>query len=131
MASRRVRLARRFAAALLLACVGASALISARQTPAAPAPPQEQRPAVFRGIANFVYVDAYPRQNGKLVEGLTAEDFQVFEDGKLQKVETFELIRSEPNAPDNERRDPNSKADSDRQAADPHNRLFVIYLDPY
>ena len=33
--------------------------------------------------------------DGKPIEGLKAEDFQIFEDGKLQKVETFELIRSE------------------------------------
>lgn len=131
MTSPRMGLVRRFVPALLFACVGASALISARQNPPPPATPQDQRPPVFRGIANFVHVDVYPRQDGKLVEGLVADDFQIFEDGKLQKVETFELIRSEPNAPDADRRDPNTKADSDRQAADPHNRVFVIYLDPY
>src|SRR4051812_26224299 len=133
----------RLTAAISAACLGATVFAFAQQaTPAAPpapatpppaaAPsPQDQRPPVFRGIANFVYVDAYPRQNGKFVEGLTAADFEILEDGKPQKLETFELIRSEPNTPDAERRDPVSKSDSDRQAADPHNRVFVIYLDPY
>ena len=58
MASGRVALTRRFASALLVACAGASALISARQTPSAPPPPpQHQRPAVFPGIPTFVYVE--------------------------------------------------------------------------
>jgi VWFA-related protein len=88
----------------------------------------EQRP-VFRGGATFVRVDAYPRRDGQVVTGLTADDFEVFEDGKPQRVETFEFIRFEPNTPDTERRDPNTFADSERQAADPRNRVFVVFLD--
>ena len=121
----------RLATAAAVASLAATALGAAQQAGAPPASTPDQRPPVFRGVANFVYVDAYPRQDGKLVEGLRAEDFQIFEEGKLQKIETFELIRSEPNTPDADRRDPNTKAESDRQAADPHNRLFVIYLNPY
>jgi VWFA-related protein len=92
---------------------------------------QDQRPPVFRGGVNFVYVDAYPRRDGRLVEGLTADDFQVTEDGKPQHVEAFEFIRIEPNAPDTERRDPNTKEDGEHDAADPKNRVFVVYLDLY
>src|SRR5690606_18872494 len=33
------------------------------------------------------------------------------------------------NPADSERRDPNTKADGDAQAADPRNRVFVVYLD--
>ena len=47
---------------------------------------QDQRPPVFRNGVTFVNVDAYPRRDGSLVEGLRAEDFQIFEDGKPQKV---------------------------------------------
>ncbi len=92
---------------------------------------QDQRPPVFRGGVNFVYVDVYPRRDGRLIEGLTSADFQISEDGKPQHVETFEFVRIEPNAPDTERRDPNTKEEGDRLAADPHNRLFVVYLDLY
>lgn len=92
---------------------------------------QDQRPPVFRGGVTFVNVDAYPRRDGRVVEGLRAEDFQVFEDGKPQKVETFEFVRTQPNAPDADRRDPNSQDESNQWAADPRNRLFVIYLDIY
>jgi VWFA-related protein len=73
----------------------------------------------------------YPRRDGHLVEGLRAEDFQVLEDGKPQTVWTFEFIRIQPNAPDNERRDPNTKEEGDQLAADPRNRVFVVYLDLY
>lgn len=92
-------------------------------------PPTAQQPPVFRAGVNFVSVDVYPRRDGKILEGLRAGDFQVTEDGKPQKVETFEFIRFESSPVDAERRDPSSQADSDRQARDPRNRLFVVYLD--
>ena len=94
---------------------------SAQQTP-------QQRPPVFRGEAVLVNVDVYPQRDGKVVEGLTAADFQVFEDGKLQTVENFEFIRVEP-SPESARRDPNTIAEMMQLAADPHNRVFVVFLD--
>jgi VWFA-related protein len=91
--------------------------------------PQTPSPPVFREGTTFVSVDAYPRRDGQLVEGLTGADFQVFEDGVPQAVEAFQFIRFEPNPADSERRDPNTKTEGDRQAADPRNRVFVVYLD--
>jgi hypothetical protein len=64
---------------------------------------QPQRP-VFRSGAIFVSVDAYPRKDDKVVEGLTKTDFEIFEDGKPQAVEAFEFIRVSPITPDDERR---------------------------
>ena len=75
-------------------------------------------------------VDAYPLKDGKIVEGLTAEDFQVSEDGKPQKVEAFEFFRIEP-TPAETHKDPNTVAESMAQAADPHNRVFVTFLDTH
>jgi hypothetical protein len=100
---------------------------------AAPPPPNDdlQDRPLFRGGTAFVYVDVYPRRDGRPIEGLTASDFEVFEDGKPQQVELFEFIRHETAIVDADRRDPNSQLDADRQAADPRNRVFVIYLDPY
>lgn len=92
---------------------------------------QQQSPQVFRADANLVYVDVYPRREDRLVEGLTAQDFQVFEDGKAQNVQTFEFITFASSPVDSDRRDPTSVADSERQATDPRNRLFVIYLDRF
>jgi VWFA-related protein len=98
--------------------------------PAAQAPaPSRQAP--FQTGVTFVNVDAYPRQNGRLVEGLQAEDFAVFEDGKPQKLTAFQFVAAPPNAADTERVDPKTVADSAAQAADPHNRVFVVYLDMY
>ena len=91
----------------------------------------QQPTPTFRAGAVLVTVDTYPQQNGKIVEGLTANDFDVFEDGKPQKVEDFEFIRVEPVLTDDARRDPVSVSDSNRQAADPRSRVFVVYLDQY
>jgi VWFA-related protein len=98
------------------------------QAPPQNPPPQAPSP-VFRGGVNFVSVDAYPRRDGKLVEGLRAGDFQILEDGRLQTVEKFEYIAIEPNPVDADRRDPSSQAEGDRLARDPRNRVFVVYLD--
>jgi len=92
---------------------------------------QEQRPPTFRGGAVLVTVDAYPQQNGKIVEGLTPEDFEVLEDGKPQKVENFDFVRVDGPMTDQERRDPSSVAESFAAAAEPRNRVFVVYLDQY
>jgi VWFA-related protein len=91
----------------------------------------QQQPPVFRSGTTFVSVDAYPRRDGRVVENLTRADFEVFEDGAPQAISAFEFVRIPQNTPDAERRDPTSVADSERQAADPHNRVFVVYLDFY
>jgi len=115
----------------VLAGLSLAALISgpASTTRAQQPTPQEPAPPVFRGGTTFVSVDVYPRRDGTFVDGLDVGDFQVLEDGIPQKVETFQVIRIEPNPADSERRDPNTKADGDTQAADPRNRVFVVYLD--
>jgi VWFA-related protein len=102
---------------------------SSQPAAAPPSTPQEQRPPVFRAGTTFVSVDVYPRRRGTIVEGLHAQDFQVFEDGKPQPVETFEFVRIAPKAGDDDGRDPTSVSDMNRQAANPRNRLFVVYLD--
>lgn len=61
------------------------------------------------------------------MEGLGAADFKVFEDGRPQEIDSVEFVRIEPNTPDAERRDPNSQAEANALAADPRNRVFVVY----
>jgi len=91
---------------------------------------QPKRP-VFRGGTQLVRVDVYPTgKDGRIVEGLTADDFEVFEDGKPQKVETFDFDRFETWTPDGERRDPKTQQDAYDLAADPAWRVFVIVIDP-
>ena len=91
-------------------------------------PPQTQQPP-FRAGTTLINVDVYPRRNGRVIEGLTTQDFQVLEDGVPQRVDAFEFIRTESMTPDADRRDPGTKEEGDRLAADPHNRVFVVYFD--
>ena len=96
-----------------------------------PAAQQPQQPPPFRAGAVLVTVDAYPQQNGRIVEGLTPQDFEVLEDGKAVAVENFQFVRVEPVLTDEGRKDPNSGDDGNKQAADPRSRVFVAFLDVY
>ena len=88
-------------------------------------------PPRFRAEANFVRVDAYVTQNGVAVGDLNAEDFEVFEDGVPQKVETFEYVHIQGWASQEARREPQSAAEGRAMAEDPRARVFVIFLDTY
>lgn len=110
--------------AVLALCGQASLFrVTAQQNPA------PQRPPVFRGESVLVTVDAYPQRNGRIVEGLTAADFQVLEDGKPQAVENIEFVRIEPSQSESLRRDPGSMNEMYALVANPHNRIFVVFLD--
>jgi VWFA-related protein len=110
----------------LALAVGAGALAIAQS---AASQQQEQQPQVFRTQANFVRVDAYPTRNGQPVLDLKAEDFEVFEDDKPQKIETFEHVLIAPAGPQSQRAEPNSIGASQQLIADPRNRVFVLFLD--
>lgn len=125
---------RPYAAALFL-LLGAAAPLSfvldaaPRQAAGAPPPTEAQQQPLFRAGAHFVAVDAYPSRDGRVLSGLTRDDFRVFEDGVEQTVETFEYLAADPFTPEAERRDPGSFREAERLAADPRLRLFVLYLD--
>lgn len=104
----------------LLAALTGLAAAAARQDP--------QRPT-FRTGTNLVRVDAYPSRDGRIIEGLTAEDFEILEDGVAQAIQSFQFVRYERNAATGERRDPNSQREGFQLAGDPSYRVFVIYLD--
>ncbi len=111
--------------------VCASATVGSMRVP-------EQRPEttpeaatqVFRGGVDFVYVDAYPRRAGQLVEGLQAKDFEVFEDGRPQTIQSFEFV-STPTGGAAVRADPRSDSEAERWVGDPKNRVFIVYVDLY
>ena len=90
--------------------------------------PSPQQPT-FRVEANFVRVDVYPTQNGQPVLDLRAEDFDVLEEGRPQRIETFEHVRIRAAGALAERVEPNNQRESDAMAADPRNRVFVLFLD--
>lgn len=95
---------------------------------AAAAQDSQQRPT-FRGGARFVRVDVYPTDSaGKPIEGLDPADFELFEDGKRQAIDTFDFVRIEPE-PEIARVDPNSQQEGEALARDPRARVFAIVLD--
>ena len=106
--------------AFCAALVGAAILVADAQ--------EQQRQPPFRTGTNVVRVDAYPTRDGKIIEGLTAADFEVLEDGVVQKISSFEFVEFPPSTVE-ERRDPNSQREGFQLAADPSYRVFVIYLD--
>ena len=85
----------------------------------------------FRAEANFVRVDAYVTQNGAPVRDLAAADFEVFEDGKPQRIETFEHVEVRSGGPQETRIEPQTVAEGRAVADDPRARVFVIFLDTY
>jgi VWFA-related protein len=119
----------RLFASLALALAAAATAIG--QSGGAAKPQAPQPPATFRTEANFVRVDVYPTQSGKPVLDLRAEDFEVLEDGKPQAIQTFEHVRVSPAGPQSLRSEPNSIGASQQLAANPRNRVFVLFLDTY
>ena len=100
----------------------AAAALAAQQQPT--------RPPVFRTEANLVRVDIHVLKNGGPVADLDEDDFEVYEDNARQKIASLEFIRVEapqsgvPVAP-------SSTAAAFELAADPRNRVFVLFLDTY
>src|SRR5688500_10829887 len=113
---------------LIALAAGAAVL----QTPAIRAQAPQTPPSVtFQVEVNYVDVDVVVTdEQGNFVSGLTREDFEVFEDGKLQKVDTFVYVEI-PVEPDNafvlEGHNVSNDTQSNRQPFS--GRLYVIVLD--
>ena len=82
----------------------------------------------FRAGTNLVRVDAYVSKDDVAVTDLKAEDFAVYEDDKLQTVESFELITARPPNPQSERTNPTNVRDMRQEAADSA-RVFTLFFD--
>jgi len=104
--------------------------------PTTPPPAQDpqQRPPTFKTGINFVRVDVIVSdKSGTPIFDLKPEEFSVYEDGRQQKVEQFEVIKIDPldqvEGPTNS--EIRSAQDEEREAARPEVRMFVILLDDY
>ena len=84
----------------------------------------------FRAGTNLVRVDAYVSKDDVAVEDLKAEDFVVYEDDKLQNVESFQLIKARPPIPQSERRNPTNVRDMQQEIGEAA-RVFTLFLDNF
>jgi len=73
------------------------ALFASGQQPAAPAPDSSRPGAVFTVTSTLVQVDAVVTDSkGRHITDLKPEEFQVLEDGKLQKLTNFSYVQVVP-----------------------------------
>jgi len=93
--------------------------------------PTPQQPPRFRGGTNFVQVDVFATRDGVPVQDLTAADFEILEDNAPQKIDTFEHIVVAPAGPQDARVEPSSPTVANQLAADPHRRVFLVFLDTF
>src|SRR5713101_2819075 len=100
-----------------------------------PAPDQPQPPPLFRTGINFVRVDVIISDNkGNPVADLQPADFDVTEDGKPQKIETFKLVKLDGGRAESIKEPPKeirTDYDEESEAARDDVRLFAIFLDDY
>jgi VWFA-related protein len=99
------------------------------QTPP-PSGTQQRQPPIRAGV-NYVRVDAYPTRDGKPLMDLRAEDFEVFENGAPQAITAFEHVLVSPGGPQAQRVDPSSVTEAQQAAANPRNRVVIVFLDTY
>ncbi|MFN8058015.1 MAG: VWA domain-containing protein [Vicinamibacterales bacterium] len=93
------------------------------------AEPTQEQP-IFRTGASLVRVDAFVTDRGRAVTDLTADDFEVLEDGKPQTITSFEHVMVRGQTSD-EVREPRSAAESREIAREARARVFVLFLDTY
>ena len=91
--------------------------------------------AVFRSGINYVRVDAFVTDgDDNPVYDLTQEDFEVYEDGILQEVDSFQVVQVDllPQLGDTPLpRVGIRQSDQQLAASQPDVRVFVIFLDDY
>jgi VWFA-related protein len=100
-----------------------------------PPPADPNQPPIFRTGINFVRVDVIiSDKTGNPVANLEQADFDVTEDGKPQKIETFKLVKLDGGIADSVKEPPReirTDYDEEQEAARDDVRLFAIFLDDY
>ena len=120
----------RVAAVRAVAIVALAGLCWPAGTQAPQADSQPQAP-VFRRAVNLVMVDAYPTTGGAPIADLAQDEFEILEDDVPQRVALFERKTFRAPVPESQRAEPRDLRESNRVAADPRSRVFVLYLDTY
>jgi VWFA-related protein len=128
--------------AILLVTAGSGRPAAQRETPssapqapsAPPSPPPPAQQPTFRAGINFVRVDVIVTdRQGNAVADLRQEDFEVTEDGRPQKIESFKLVNvtSGASPADEAPRDIRTSIDEESEASRDDVRLFAVFLDDY
>ena len=132
----RTTLARVFVAGFFSALAAGTGIFAQQPAPAAQAPaqpPAQPDQPIFRGGISTVRVDVIVTDNkGNPVTDLKLEDFQIEEDGKPQKPDTFRLVKIDAEvAPSYVQRTPRTRNDEEVAAQDENSRIFAFFLDDY
>src|SRR5437899_9099058 len=97
--------------------------------------PAGQQPPVFKTGINYVRVDVIVSdKQGNPVDNLQEADFDVTEDGKAQKIDTFKLVKLDGGVLEASQHTPRpirTDYDEEAEAARDDVRLFSIFLDDY
>jgi VWFA-related protein len=116
----------------LLAVLLAGPLLTSSTPQAASQAAQDQPPQpTFRTEVNYVRVDVYPTRDQMPVTDLTQDDFEVFDNGTLQKIEQFERVVIRAAGPQDTRIEPNTVRESRSMLENSRSRVFVLFLDTY
>lgn len=119
-----------FPALLLSFCVLLPAL--AQTTPApSPQKPRDDQDEVIKITTNLVQVDAVVTKDGKMVTNLTADDFEIYEDGKKQAITSFAYISNVPNTTPivRDKNQPDGPPAARINPNDPHRTLAFVVDD--
>jgi VWFA-related protein len=104
-----------------------------QQQPPPPSPAGQQ--PVFKTGINFVRVDVIVSdKQGNPVDDLKETDFDVAEDGKPQKIDTFKLVKLDGGTLEASQHTPRAirtDFDEEAEAARDDVRMFAIFLDDY
>jgi len=119
---------RRILAATLIACAMVRA--DARQLPPSAAP--QQQPPIFRGGTTLVQVDAIVADaDGQPILELTADDFEVLDDGARVPLQRVRFLGAEVYSGDATLAPIRTHDDEEREASRDDVRLYAIFLDDY
>ena len=119
-----------FPALLLSFCILLPVL--AQTTPApTPQKPSDDQDEVVKITTNLVQVDAVVTKDGKMVTNLTADDFEIYEDGKKQAITSFAYISNVPNTTPivRDKNQPDGPPAARINPNDPHRTLAFVVDD--
>lgn len=117
---------------LLLTTASRPASVTPDAQQAQTQPQSQQPPPVFRAGTNLVRVDvSVTNRMGEPVADLTADDFEVTEDGTPQTIRSFEFVRLDGTTTDERSLPIRSPQHAAAEAARDDVRLFLIFWDEY